>query len=141
MNVSYPLCDEVITWNCPNCNNMEEHFHINHYFFSNSIDNSIPRICQLLTYILIHIVTVNIGSICNHIECYSFLINLNRRFLIALCLISAILPKKSRLLFIFWLYKKNYALLQIVDIVLLSSILILIPRLSPEYEQQWKQSD
>ena len=44
MNVSNPSCDEVITWNCLNCNSIEEHFHSNHHFLSNSIDNCLTRI-------------------------------------------------------------------------------------------------
>ena len=44
MNMSNSSCDEVITWNCLNCENVEEHFHSNHYFLSNSIDNSLTRI-------------------------------------------------------------------------------------------------
>ena len=52
MNVPTSSCEEVITWNCLNCNNIEERFHSNHYFFSKSIDN-ILKICKLFTWMLI----------------------------------------------------------------------------------------
>ncbi len=29
LNISDSSCDKVITWNCLNCNNVEEHFHSN----------------------------------------------------------------------------------------------------------------
>jgi len=45
MNVSNSSCEEVITWSCLDCNNREEHFYSNHHFLSDSIDNSLTRIC------------------------------------------------------------------------------------------------